>query len=262
MASTIDLRSSFHSSEFMALAHPQVIFLDAVGTLLGLRQSVGEVYSTFAANAGVTVDPHQLNQAFVTAFRAAPPCTFPGSSPQVLGEQEYHWWKNVAAHSFAIADALDHLPEFDLFFQPLFAHYASADPWVLYSDVLPALHHWHRTGISLAVVSNFDSRLHSVLNALGLENFFSSLTLSSQVGAAKPDVRIFQAALEHYSIPPDQAWHIGDSWRDDVQGAIASGIQPIWLNREKPLFQEQPQPERRPVPVIASLTELVIGHRE
>lgn len=235
---------------------PQVIFLDAVGTLFGLRQSVGNVYSQFAANAGVNVDATQLNQAFIASFRAAPRCAFPGVSPPALPQLEYHWWKDVAANSFAAVDALGLFPDFDQFFQPLFAYYETAAPWYLYPDVLPALNYWQSHGTALAVISNFDSRLHQVLQVLGLGEFFSSLTLSSQVGAAKPDIEIFHRALEAYSISPEQAWHIGDSWSEDVQGAIASGINPIWLNRENALFQDQPVDDTHSVLTISSLTDL------
>ncbi len=36
---------------------PKVIFLDAVGTIFGVKGSVGEVYSQIAAEFGVTVAP-------------------------------------------------------------------------------------------------------------------------------------------------------------------------------------------------------------
>lgn len=237
--------------------NPHVIFLDAVGTLFGLRQSVGEVYCHFAAKSGVYVEATQLNQAFIASFRTAPRCAFPGASPQALPQLEYNWWKDVAANSFATVDALARFPDFDQFFQPLFAYYETADPWYLYADVLPALNHWHRKGITLAVISNFDSRLYQLLRVLGLGEFFSSLTLSSQVGAAKPDVAIFHRALAAYPISPEQACHIGDSWSEDVQGAIASGIHPIWLHRENALFQDQPIDDTDSVPTISSLTDLV-----
>jgi putative hydrolase of the HAD superfamily len=42
---------------------------------------------------------------------------------------------------------------------------------------------------------------------------------------------VFQAALEKHGCLPQQAWHIGDSWKEDYQGAIAVGIRAIWLKR-------------------------------
>jgi putative hydrolase of the HAD superfamily len=51
---------------------PQVIFVDAVGTLFGVRGSVGEQYAKIAAEFNVSLDPQLINRAFYQAFQAAP----------------------------------------------------------------------------------------------------------------------------------------------------------------------------------------------
>jgi putative hydrolase of the HAD superfamily len=86
-------------------------------------------------------------------------------------------------------------------------------------------------GIELGIVSNFDSRLYSVLQALELRDFFSSITISTQAGAAKPDPQIFAIALEKHNCEPAAAWHIGDSIAEDYQAAKAAGLRGIWINR-------------------------------
>lgn len=88
-----------------------------------------------------------------------------------------------------------------------------------------------RPKIELGVLSNFDSRLHTVLPALGLAEFFSSVTISTEVGAAKPDARIFQAALQKHECSPAQAWHIGDRQKEDYEGAKAAGLRAVLLKR-------------------------------
>lgn len=49
-------------------------------------------------------------------------------------------------------------------------------------------------GIELGIVSNFDSRIYSVLQGLELKGFFSSVTIATQVGIGKPDGKIFVIA--------------------------------------------------------------------
>ncbi|HEY9641276.1 MAG TPA: HAD-IA family hydrolase [Coleofasciculaceae cyanobacterium] len=51
------------------------------------------------------------------------------------------------------------------------------------------------------------------------------------MGVAKPHPQVFQAALEKHGCLPQQAWHIGDSLKEDYEGAIAAGIRAIWLKR-------------------------------
>jgi putative hydrolase of the HAD superfamily len=52
----------------------------------------------------------------------------------------------------------------------------------------------------------------------------SAVIDSANVGAEKPDVRIFRAALEAVGVAADQAVHVGDSIWFDVEGAIAAGL--------------------------------------
>ncbi len=212
----------------------RVIFFDVVGTLLRVRGSVGQAYSQVAAEYGVGVDPQALDRAFAQAFASAPPPACGGLSGSSLLAWERAWWQQVVRQTFAGVGSLADFGEerFAAFFAHLFEYFAGADPWELYPETLPVLQALQGEGIRLGVISNFDSRLPRVLQALGLEGYFSSLTLSTQVGYAKPDPRIFQAALETQGIPPEAACHIGDSYREDYQGATAAGLRALWLDRE------------------------------
>ena len=50
--------------------------------------------------------------------------------------------------------------------------------------------------------------------------------------AAPTSVDIVTAALNKYQCDPANAWHIGDSHRDDYLGAIGVGIMAIWIDRQ------------------------------
>jgi putative hydrolase of the HAD superfamily len=126
---------------------------------------------------------------------------------------------------------LARFPDFEAFFGQLYRHFATAEPWVLYEDVIPALRLWQLQGIELGIISNFDSRIYQVLAELGLEYFFRSITISSHAGVAKPDPEIFQIALQKHDCSPAQAWHIGDSKKEDYQGAKTLGIEAFLIKR-------------------------------
>jgi putative hydrolase of the HAD superfamily len=151
-----------------------------------------------------------------------------------LREWERTWWRQVVRETFARVGSLAAFGEhrFEDFFAQLFEHFAGADPWELYPETLPALRALQQEGIRLGVISNFDSRLPRVLQQLQLDPYFSTLTLSTQVGYAKPHPLIFRAALAAHGIPPAAAGHIGDSHREDYQGAKAAGLRALWLDRE------------------------------
>jgi putative hydrolase of the HAD superfamily len=213
------------------MTQPQVIFFDAVGTLFGVKGTVGTVYAQIAQDHGVTVAPQTLDWAFTNAFRSAGPAAFPNISPAEIPAQEYTWWRNVAIATFNHADVLPLFQDFDVFFAALFSHFATAQPWELYDDTISTLEQLRSAQIPLGILSNFDSRIYGVLQSLGLASFFSSVTISTEAGFAKPDPRIFQTALQKYDCAPDQAWHVGDSLAEDYRAATALGMRGVWLDR-------------------------------
>ncbi|MGL5034947.1 MAG: HAD-IA family hydrolase [Microcystaceae cyanobacterium] len=210
---------------------PQVIFFDAMGTLFGLQKTVGEIYGDRAQSFGVTVNPEQLNRAFFQVFKMAPPLAFPESDAVTLARLEFNWWRAIAAQSFDQIGALGLFKDFDLYFEELYQYFATKEPWFIYEDVIPTLDYWQKKGVKLGVISNFDSRLTQILRLLDLEKYFTKIIFSSNCAIAKPDPQIFYLALEKYGILPAQAWHIGDSLKEDYQGAKMAGLTAFLIER-------------------------------
>ncbi|OLP19505.1 hydrolase [Leptolyngbya sp. 'hensonii'] len=247
------------------MGRPQVIFLDAVGTLFGIRGTVGGIYSRIAASFGVTLSPAVLDQSFRRSFQAAGLPAFPGVASHEIPTQEFLWWQAIAYQTFEQADALAQFSDFEAFFKELFAHFATADPWIVYPDVIPALHFWRSQGIELGILSNFDSRLYVVLEHLNLAQFFTSVTISTQVGAAKPSPEIFTIALGQHQCPVEAAWHIGDSRSEDYEGALKAGLQGFWLRRtsspipDRAISIDPEFPEIPPPASIRALTDITFA---
>ncbi|MGB3536432.1 MAG: HAD family hydrolase [Microcoleaceae cyanobacterium] len=214
------------------IQQPQVIFLDAVGTLFTVEGSVGEVYSQLAQQYGVNSDSDTLNSAFFQAFATADPMAFPTAPAAKIPQLEYQWWETLAVETFKIAGIYQQFSDFPQFFAQLYDHFATAKPWFVYPDVLPTLKQWQNQGIELGVISNFDSRLYPVLDVLNLAPFFKSVTISTTVGAAKPAAEIFQVAMQKHNCSLEEVLHIGDSVSADYQGAKQAGIQVMIVNRE------------------------------
>ncbi|AFY74821.1 haloacid dehalogenase superfamily enzyme, subfamily IA,REG-2-like HAD hydrolase, subfamily IA [Synechococcus sp. PCC 7502] len=212
---------------------PKVIFFDAVGTLFGVQGSVGTIYSTIAHKYGVNAKFEDLDQAFFHDFKTAPKMAFPDVDRSQIPEYEYQWWRNIAKSTFNQVGALQDFKDFDAYFQEMYDFFATPEAWYIYEDVVPTLTYLQNQGVTLGIISNFDHRIYAVLESLELHNFFASITISTQVGAAKPDSQIFQAAIaKHQEVNPDQShWHIGDSYKEDYEGAIKANLVGIWLNR-------------------------------
>ena len=87
-------------------------------------------------------------------------------------------------------------------------------------------------GVPLHLVSNNSDLLIEKLARLGWTQYFASVTFSQEVGAEKPDRRIFELALRRAGCDPVDVVHVGDSWEGDYLGAKHAGLRGIWMNRD------------------------------
>ena len=98
----------------------------------------------------------------------------------------------------------------------------------LFPDALPAL---KRLGerYRLIAVTNGNARLDKV----GIADCFDGFVSARLAGAAKPDPRIFAAALEAGGRPAGETLHVGDHPEHDVDGARRAGLRTAWVNRRR-----------------------------
>lgn len=89
-----------------------------------------------------------------------------------------------------------------------------------------------RERLRIAVVTNNTvAEQTEKLQTFGFAPHVDALVTSAEVGAAKPDPRIFRAALDRLGCEAHEAVMIGDAWHADVLGATGAGIRALWLNR-------------------------------
>jgi putative hydrolase of the HAD superfamily len=113
----------------------------------------------------------------------------------------------------------------------LWDRFLRPEAWEVYADVRPALAELRRRGVRLGVVSNWDDRLPELLARLDLRPFFETVVYSAAVGAEKPHPRIFREAVARLSVAPEATLHVGDSRRDDLEGAQGAGLRALLLGR-------------------------------
>jgi putative hydrolase of the HAD superfamily len=209
----------------------RAVLFDAAGTLFDVLEPVGETYARFARREGVIAEPRALDDAFRAAFAGSTPLAFPHTDAAELPSLERAWWKRLVFDAFARAHVEAPQAALDRAFADVFEHYATAAAWRTFADTKPVLRRLRDLGLRLGVVSNFDARLRRLLDALGLAAAFDVVVLSSECGAAKPDRRIFEAALRALRSPAAAALHVGDSEVLDRRAATEAGLAAVRLDR-------------------------------
>jgi putative hydrolase of the HAD superfamily len=203
----------------------RAITFDAGGTLLYPFPSVGHIYSEVIAAHGVSVEASLLETGFRRAWKEA------HSTPRISIDEhsERDWWRNVVRKTLAGHQEPEN---FDAFFDELWVAFADPARWKLFDGVIETLAEIKKRRYQMALLSNWDHRLRSLIEGLELEKFFDELFISSEVGFEKPDSRIFKMAEKHFKLPSDAFLHVGDSDHHDVNGAKAVGWQWIQITHQ------------------------------
>ncbi|MCR2804564.1 HAD family hydrolase [Paenibacillus soyae] len=68
------------------------------------------------------------------------------------------------------------------------------------------------------------------------------LFISGEAGWDKPDPRLFQLVNEKTGTSPEDSLYIGDSWRNDVVGALGAGWSVVWFNPRGAAAESEHQP--------------------
>lgn len=119
-------------------------------------------------------------------------------------------------------------------------------------DVLPAL---AARGIELGVISNSHRSLEAFTEHFALDRYVRTHVSAHPNRYMKPHRSIFETALAAARVGADEAVMVGDSLKADVHGALAAGLDAVWLRR----FGDDSPDRPARVPLIRRLHELP-GH--
>lgn len=110
----------------------------------------------------------------------------------------------------------------------------------------------------LGLLSNTQSFDLDFLERLGLAALIPNRFLSAETGFLKPELGAFETAQKRLCLFPGQIAMVGDSWNDDVLGALAAGWTAIWVNREGRLRPEHdPEADLVEVSSLAQVPEVI-----
>jgi len=111
-------------------------------------------------------------------------------------------------------------------------------------------------GWRLAVATNGAPTQHAKIENAGLAPWLDAVCVSEELGFAKPDRRIFEAACSAAGLGRaalGRGWMIGDSAAADIRGAHEIGMRSVWLHRGRAWTEAAFRPDA----VVASIDRAV-----
>jgi putative hydrolase of the HAD superfamily len=207
----------------------RAIVFDVGGTLICPARPVGETYAKFAHTHGVKLPAEPTTVAFAAAFKG---CSPRGRDAVPANGNDRAWWKLVVRRSLpegVFADA----KVFDEFFEAVYLYYAQPEAWEVYPEVAEVLEALRDYPVDLVVLSNWDNRVHPVLDGHGLGEYLPRRFISSELGWEKPDPAIYRHVSDVLKFPPQSLLSVGDHARNDVEAPRKAGWQAIQVERPK-----------------------------
>jgi len=231
----------------------RAVFFDVDFTLICPGPTFrGEGYRAFCARYGIDVDPAKFAQGVA------------GAASLLDGPEDAPYDAEIfIKYTRRIIEQMGGAgPRIDDCAREIYAEWAACQHFELYDDVPAVLRELAGAGIRIGLISNSHRCLASFQLHFELQGLISATVSSSEHGFMKPHPSIFSAALQLVNVPAGDAVMVGDSVRQDVEGALRAGLRAVLLHRDPAPHARGPELASWGVPVIRSLADLpnlVIG---
>ncbi len=239
--------SSPEAVQTLPLPTPRCVILDVDRTLMEPGDVFSaEGYAAMGERCGLALDPARWLEgqaAALAAYRAdyrAKELLHDDDVFARFAEIVVRTMAGPEADAWAVKECTDGVLE----------AWNSYENFALYTDVEPCLERLHEAGLRVALLSNTNRDLEAIVDHFGLRQFIAVTLSSAQVGHVKPSPRIFAAMLDALGARAHDTVMVGDSYEEDVRGALAAGLGAILLDRGGGA------PHHDDCPTITSLLEL------
>ncbi len=201
----------------------RAIFFDAVGTLIHPEPPAAAVYAAVGRRFGSRLTETEIALRFRTAF-ARQEALDRAAGWQTSEERERQRWRDI------VGEVLDDVSDKERCFEELFNHFSRPGAWRCEPGVFDILNDLGRA-YTVGVASNYDARLHSLLQALPDLRPIQQVIISSEVGWRKPAPQFFLALSIRVGYPPAEILFVGDDPVNDYGGARAAGLPAVLIGK-------------------------------
>ncbi len=108
----------------------------------------------------------------------------------------------------------------------------------------------------LGIIANQDFGTEKRLTAFGIRQYLDLVVASAEEGVAKPDLQIFQIALDRANCKPEESVMVGDRIDNDIIPANKIGMTTVWIRQGYGGCAEPKAKEELPDYTVHNLTEV------
>jgi putative hydrolase of the HAD superfamily len=102
----------------------------------------------------------------------------------------------------------------------------------LFPEALGCLAELRRCGVPMAMVTNGDAtQQRDKIERHRLASYFDAILIEGEFGAGKPEMAVYQRALQALGAAPTDAWMVGDHLEFDVGAPQQFGLRGVWVDR-------------------------------
>lgn len=204
----------------------KLITFDATNTILKFYISPWKIYAKVAEDHGYRVHEEEIKKHFISTYKVLAKKHPNFGKESILWQ---NWWREVVQGTFK--DTIKDTYHLKCITNDLIEDYKSPKCWSPAEGASDLLEYLKSRYSNLGVVSNFDPRLHEILQKLNLSSYFNFVLTSYELGYSKPDNKIFEAAIKHSQLEvlSSECLHIGDDYENDYMGAKKAGWHAILI---------------------------------
>ncbi|MGN0458471.1 MAG: HAD family hydrolase [Eubacterium sp.] len=109
----------------------------------------------------------------------------------------------------------------------------------------------------LGVIANQVAGTKERLDNWNIGKYFDVVVASAEAGCAKPDLKIFNLALEQAGCKPNEAVMIGDRLDNDIAPAKQLGMKTVWIRQGFAKYQSVNNETEQPDYIIDSIADIL-----
>lgn len=109
----------------------------------------------------------------------------------------------------------------------------------------------------LGIIANQSLGTQERIDNWGIGNYFEVVIASAEAGCAKPDLEIFNLALEKAGCEPYEAIMVGDRLDNDIAPAKLLGMKTVWVRQGFAKYQSINNESERPNYIIDDIADIV-----